>query len=51
VHEAVQDISKGLGCEKVETYCQHAAIIIMLGRGGEAWGAESGTDRLVVVRG
>jgi uncharacterized membrane protein YjjP (DUF1212 family) len=36
VHEAVQDISKGLGCEKVETYCQHAAIIIMLRRGEES---------------
>jgi virginiamycin B lyase len=22
----------------------------MLGRAGEAWGAESGTDRLVVIR-
>jgi uncharacterized membrane protein YjjP (DUF1212 family) len=36
VHEAVQDICRGLGCEKVETYCQHAAIIIMLRRGGDS---------------
>ena len=27
-----------------------AAVRQMLGREGEAWGAESGTDRLVVVR-
>ena len=27
-----------------------AAVRQMLGRSGEAWGAESGTDRLVVVR-
>src|SRR5690606_9475492 len=27
-----------------------AAVRQMLGRDGEAWGAESGTDRLVVVR-
>ena len=27
-----------------------AAVRQMLGRPGEAWGAESGTDRLVVVR-
>jgi virginiamycin B lyase len=27
-----------------------AAVRQMLGRAGEAWGAESGTDRLVVLR-
>ncbi len=27
-----------------------ASVRQMLGRPGEAWGAESGTDRLVVVR-
>ena len=27
-----------------------AAVRQMLGRPGEAWGAESGTDRLVVVK-
>jgi virginiamycin B lyase len=29
---------------------EHANVRQMLGRAGEAWGAESGTDRLVVVR-
>jgi virginiamycin B lyase len=29
----------------------HAEVRQMLGRSGEAWGAESGTDRLVVIRG
>lgn len=29
---------------------RNAAVRQMLGRRGEAWGAESGTDRLVVVR-
>jgi virginiamycin B lyase len=28
----------------------HAAVRQMAGRSGEAWGAESGTDRLVVIR-
>jgi virginiamycin B lyase len=27
-----------------------AAVRQMLGRSGEVWGAESGTDRLVVIR-
>lgn len=36
VHEAIQEMSRGLGCEKAETYCQHAAIIVMLHRGGES---------------
>ena len=27
-----------------------AAVRQILGRGGEVWGAESGTDKLVVVR-
>ena len=29
----------------------NAAVRQLLGRPGEVWGAESGTDRLVVVRG
>jgi streptogramin lyase len=29
---------------------QNAAVRQMLGHKGEAWGAESGADRLVVVR-
>jgi uncharacterized membrane protein YjjP (DUF1212 family) len=36
VHEAVEEISRGLGCQTVETYCQHAAIIIMLRRRAES---------------
>lgn len=39
--------------EKFETFKSDkpaAAVRQMLGRPGEAWGAESGTDRLVVVR-
>ena len=36
VHEAVEEISKGLGCERPMTYCQHAAIIVMLRRGAES---------------
>ena len=39
--------------EKFETFPSNrrgAAVRHMLGRAGEAWGAESGTDRLVVVR-
>ena len=36
VHEAVEEISKGLGCERPMTYCQHAAIIVMLRRGPES---------------
>jgi virginiamycin B lyase len=29
---------------------EHADVRQMLGRPGELWGAESGTDRLVVIR-
>lgn len=36
VHEAVEEISDGLGCEAPMTYCQHAAIIVMLRRGAES---------------
>jgi uncharacterized membrane protein YjjP (DUF1212 family) len=36
VHEAVEAISGGFGCELAETYCQHAAIIVMLHRGIES---------------
>jgi virginiamycin B lyase len=39
--------------EKFESFPSNrrgAAVRQMLGRAGEAWGAESGTDRLVVVR-
>jgi len=39
--------------EKFESFPSNkrgAAVRQMLGRSGEAWGAESGTDRLVVVR-
>jgi uncharacterized membrane protein YjjP (DUF1212 family) len=36
VHEAVEEISEGLGCKMAETYCQHAAIIVMLRRDTES---------------
>ena len=39
--------------EKFETFPsdrKSASVRQMLGRPGEAWGAESGTDRLVVVK-
>ena len=36
VHEALQEMSVRLGCDSVETYCQHAAIIVMLRRGAES---------------
>ena len=36
VHQAIQDISTGLGCDRAESYCQHAAIIVMLRRGLES---------------
>lgn len=36
VHEAIEEMSLSLGCETVETYCQHAAIIVMLRRGTES---------------
>ena len=36
VHEAVEEISRGFGCQKAEAYCQHAAIIVMLRRGAES---------------
>jgi virginiamycin B lyase len=39
--------------EKFDTFQSNkrgAAVRQMLGRAGEVWGAESGTDRLVVVR-
>jgi uncharacterized membrane protein YjjP (DUF1212 family) len=36
VHEAVEEISRVFDCETAETYCQHAAIIVMLRRGTES---------------
>lgn len=36
VHEGVLEISRAYGCETAETYCQHAAIIVMLRRAGES---------------
>lgn len=39
--------------EKFESFPSdkaHARVRQMLGRPGEAWGGESGTDRIVVVR-
>ena len=36
VHEAIRDVSVGLGCDRAESYCQHAAIIVMLRRGPES---------------
>jgi len=39
--------------EKFESFPsdrRNAQVRQMLGRPGEAWGAESGTDRLVVIR-
>lgn len=36
VHEAIRDVSTGLGCDRAESYCQHAAIIVMLRRGLES---------------
>ncbi|HEY6832317.1 MAG TPA: lyase, partial [Pseudolabrys sp.] len=39
--------------EKFDTFASNksnASVRQLLGRAGEVWGAESGTDRLVVVR-
>ena len=36
VHEAIRDVSVGLGCDRAESYCQHAAIIVMLRHGTES---------------
>jgi virginiamycin B lyase len=35
--------------ERYESNRGNAAVRQMLGRSGEAWGAESGTDRLVMI--
>jgi len=35
VHDAISNVSLGLGCDSSEAFCQHAAIIVMLRRGGE----------------
>jgi virginiamycin B lyase len=36
--------------ESIPSSRQNASVRQLLGRAGEVWGAESGTDRLVVVR-
>ena len=38
------------GFESFPSTARGASVRQMLGRAGEAWGAESGADRLVVVR-
>jgi uncharacterized membrane protein YjjP (DUF1212 family) len=35
VHDAISNVSLGLGCDSSEAFCQHAAIIVMLRRGEE----------------
>jgi uncharacterized membrane protein YjjP (DUF1212 family) len=37
VHEAVTDISSALGCDTAEVFCQHAAILVSIHRGGESF--------------
>jgi uncharacterized membrane protein YjjP (DUF1212 family) len=37
VHEAISGVATGLGCESAEAFCQHAAIIVVLNRGGESF--------------
>ncbi|MGH8048142.1 MAG: threonine/serine exporter family protein [Chthoniobacterales bacterium] len=36
VHMAIVDAARGFGCDSTEVYCQHAAVIVMLRRGGES---------------
>jgi uncharacterized membrane protein YjjP (DUF1212 family) len=35
VHEAVADIAAGLRCDSAEVICQHAAVLVMIRRGGD----------------
>jgi len=58
VHEAVADIAHALGCETVEVFCQHAAILVTIRRGHESLmqmskAAEHGVNlrRIQAVRG
>jgi uncharacterized membrane protein YjjP (DUF1212 family) len=37
VHEASNDIVRALGCDSAEVFCQHAAILITIHRGTEAF--------------
>ena len=36
VHEAIYSTALGLGCDRAEAFCQHAAIIVVLTRGAES---------------
>lgn len=36
VHEAITHVATGLGCDSAHTFCQHAAIIVVLCRGDES---------------
>ena len=36
VHESIADIATALGCNSVEVFCQHAAILLMIHRGTES---------------
>jgi uncharacterized membrane protein YjjP (DUF1212 family) len=36
VHEAIAHVATGLGCDSAQVFCQHAAIIVVLARGGES---------------
>jgi len=36
VRHAVDSTARGLGCDTVETYCQHAAVMVMLRRGEQS---------------
>jgi len=37
VHEAISDIAQALGCDMVEVFCQHAAILVTIHRGPESF--------------
>lgn len=37
VHETISDIARALGCDTVEVFCQHAAILVTIYRGSESF--------------
>ena len=37
VHEAIADIAHALGCDTVEVFCQHAAILVTIHRGSQSF--------------
>jgi len=37
VHEAISDIAHALGCDNVEVFCQHAAILVTIHRGSQSF--------------